>query len=161
MNNSPSRLVNRPWLLCIIGAAVWCWVLLAVAQERHERNGVVLYWGLVPAAIVSQQHALDEMHGGLPPGGGKINHLVLALFEAKSGRRIDDAVIRAQLTEPGIVDPPARYVPPMVVNGVASYGQLFGMAYGGPYRFRIFVKLPERRDEIEFSVVASAQLVPR
>jgi len=101
------------------------------------------------------------MHGGRPPGGGKVNHLVLALFEAKSGRRIVDAVIRAQLSEPGIVDPPARYVPPMAVNGVASYGQLFGMVYGGPYRFRIFVKLPDRPDEIEFSLSASAQLAPR
>lgn len=159
--NTPPRFVKRAWITCILGVALWGWTLVAAAQERQERAGVVLYWGLVPAAIVSQQHAVEELHGGRPPGGGKINHLVLALFDAKSGRRIDDAVIRAQLTEPGIVDPPPRYVPPMPMNGVSSYGQLFGMVYEGPYRFRIFVKLPDRRDEIEFSVGASPQLAPR
>lgn len=155
MKNSHGR------MLCLLGLALWGWTLLAFAQERQERDGVVLFWGLVPAAIVSQQHALEELHGGRPPGGGKINHLVLALFDARSGRRIDDAVVRAQLSEPGIVDAPARYVPPMLVNGVASYGQLFGMVQEGPYRFRVFVKLTDRREDVEFSLVASPQLAPR
>lgn len=148
-------------MLCILGLALWGWTLLAFAQERQERDGVVLFWGLVPAAIGSQQHALEELHGGRPPGGGKINHLVLALFDAKSGRPIDDAVVRAQLSESGIVDAPARYVAPMLVNGVASYGQLFGMVHGGPYRFRVFVKLMDRREDVESPLVASPQLAPR
>ena len=43
---------------------------LALAQARQERDGVVLYWGLVPAEVVSQQHAQDAMHGGAPKNGG-------------------------------------------------------------------------------------------
>lgn len=131
----------------------------ASAQGRIERDGVVLYLGLVPEAIVSQQHAIGELHGGRPPGGGKINHLVLALFDARSGSRIDNAVVRAQLSESGVVDGPPKYVPPMPVNGVGSYGQLFGMVGDGPYRFRILVKPNDRKDEIEFNVIAPAQLV--
>lgn len=131
------------------------------AEARMEREGVVLYWGLVPAAIVSQQHAIDELHGGPQAGGGKVNHLVLALFDARTGRRIDDAVIRAQLTEPGIVDAPPRYVPPMLVNGVGSYGQLFGMVHDGPYSFRIAVRLQDRPAEIEFTVMVSPRLGER
>ena len=131
------------------------------AQGRLERDGVVLYLGLVPEAIVSQQHAISELHGGRPAGGGKINHLVLALFDSASGRRIDDAIVRAQLSETGVVDEPPKYVPPMPVNGLGSYGQLFGMVHDGPYRFRIFVKLQDRQDEIEFNVTASAQLTSR
>jgi hypothetical protein len=130
----------------------------AAAQERLERGGVVLYFGLVPEAIVSQQHAISELHGGRPAGGGKINHLVLVLFDAKTGRRIDDAVVRAQLSETGIVDEPFKYVVPMPVNGVGSYGQLFGMVHDGPYRFKILVKPPASQNEIEFNVTASIQL---
>lgn len=130
----------------------------AAGEERIEKDGVVLYWGLVPEAIVSQQHAIDDLHGGRPPGGGKINHLVLALFDARTGARIDDAIVRAQLSETGIAQEPAKYVPPMPVNGVGSYGQLFGMVHDGPYRFKVFVKLHERTHEIEYDFTAGQQL---
>ena len=73
---------------------------LARAQARLEREGVVLYWGLVPAAVVSQKHALEEMHGVVPRDGGQNHHLVVALF-ARDGARIADAVVRAQLSEIG------------------------------------------------------------
>ncbi len=125
----------------------------AQVQARLEREGVVLYWGLVPAAVVSQKHALEEMHGIVPKDGGQNHHLVVALFR-RDGARIADAVVRAQLSEIGIVDAPPKYLTPMSVDGQASYGQLFSTAKDGPYRFRVFVKLPERDSEIEFAISA-------
>ncbi len=122
----------------------------ALAQSRMERAGVTLYWGLVPAAVVSDKHAMSDLHGGPPKGGGEIHHLVVALYDSASGRRIEDAVVRAQLSEIGIVDEPAKYLPPMKVNDQASFGQLFGVAKEGPYQFRLWVRLPSRTDEIEF-----------
>ena len=151
-----SLLTRRAALSVLALAAVA--VPLARAQERVERDGLVLYWGLVPEAIVSQQHALSELHGGRPAGGGKVYHLVLALFDAATGRRIEDAVIRAQLSESGVVAEAPKYVPPMSVNGVESYGQLFGMVHDGPYRFRISIQVPRQRRETEFVIQASPQL---
>lgn len=150
-------LASRAAAACVLSFAAMG-AFSAHAQERVEREGLVLYWGLVPEAIVSQQHALSELHGGRPLGGGKVNHLVLALFDAKAGKRIDDAVIRAQLSEPGIVDGPPKYVPAMPINGVSSYGQLFGMVHDGPYRFRISVQVPGRPQETEFAIQAAPQL---
>lgn len=72
----------------------------------------------------------------------------------KSGIRIEDAVVRAQLSESGIVNAPPKYLTPMNMNGQTTYGQLFSTARSGPYRFRIFVKLPSRATEIEFAVSA-------
>lgn len=126
---------------------------ITLAQARLEREGVVLYWGLVPVAIVSQKHALDDMHGVVPNDGGQIHHLVAALFNA-DGKRIEDAVVRAQLNESGIVDGPPKYLTPMSVDGQMTYGQVFSTAKNGPYRFRVFVKLPNRGSEIEFAVSA-------
>ncbi len=125
------------------------------AQARLEREGVVLYWGFVPAAIVSQKHAMDDMHGSVPKDGGQVHHLVVALFNA-DGKRIEDAVVRAQLSETGIVDAPPKYLTPMTIDGQASYGQLFSTVRSGsgPYRFRVLVKLPSRPAEIEFAVSA-------
>jgi len=126
---------------------------LAFAQARLEREGVVLYWGLVPAAVASQKHALDEMHGVVPKDGGQNHHLVVALF-ARDGTRIAHAVVRAQLSEIGIVDAPPKVLTPMAVDGLASYGQVFSTAKDGPYRFRVFVKLTDRAHEIEFAISA-------
>lgn len=149
-----TRLILFAWTLTMGLLLPWG----AQAQERVERDGVVLYWGLVPAALVSQQHALQEMHGGPPPGGGKLNHLVVALFDSASGRRLDDAIVRAQLIETSIADAPAKYLTPMAINGLASYGQVFGMVHEGPYRFRIVVELPARSKKIEYDITAASQL---
>ena len=53
-------------------SATTAWLLLllttmlspALAQSRLERSGVTLYWGLVPAAVVADKHALADLHGG-------------------------------------------------------------------------------------------------
>lgn len=138
---------------------LWVGFLLALvasvasAQARQEREGVQLYWGLVPAAVVSQKHALEEMHGAIPKDGGQNHHLVIALFR-RDGTRIADAVVRAQLSEVGIVDAPPKYLTAMVIDGQASYGQVFSTAKDGPYRFRAWVKLPDRSSEIEFAISA-------
>lgn len=128
-------------------------ITLAQAQARLEREGVVLYWGLVPAAVVSQKHALEDMHGIVPKDGGQVHHLVVALFNS-NGTRIEDAVVRAQLSETGIVDVPPKYLTPMSVDGQMTYGHLFSTVRGGPYRFRVLVKLTSRAAEIEFAVSA-------
>lgn len=126
------------------------------AQTKLDREGVTLYWGLVPAAVVAKQHDIDQLHGGPPKGGGQVHHLVIALFESATGRRIENAVVRAQLSETGFVDAPAKYVPPMTVDGQMTYGQLFSVAKEGPYQFRVFVKIPDRAREIEYSFSASS-----
>jgi hypothetical protein len=66
----PSRVHWRLVRVC----AIYVLAMLAagaMAQPRLERNGIALYWGLVPAAVVSQRHAIEDLHGGLPIGGGK------------------------------------------------------------------------------------------
>lgn len=154
------RTIPLPTQCWRLAATAWLLLLLAtlpspaLAQSRLERSGVTLYWGLVPAAVVAEKHALADLHGGPPKGGGQVHHLVVALYDSASGRRIEDAVVRAQLSETGIVDEPPKYLPPMKVNDQASYGQVFGVAKDGPYRFRLWVRLPQRTDEIEFAVQA-------
>jgi hypothetical protein len=84
----------------------------------------------------------------------KVNHLVVALFDAKTGRRIDQAIVRTQLSKSGVVDGPAKYLPLMTINDQASFGQLFGMVGNGPYGFRVTVELPGFPREIEFFISA-------
>jgi hypothetical protein len=147
-----------PWIRSKLGV-LFAMLLLAMAptmalgQARQVREGVTLYWGLVPAAVVAEKHALEDMHGAVPRDGGQTHHLVIALFDA-NGKRIVDAVVQAQLHEIGIVDAPRKYLTPMIINGQASYGQLFSTVKDGPYQFRLLVKLPKRAAGIEFAVSA-------
>jgi hypothetical protein len=147
-----------PWIRCKL-VGLFATLLLAIAptlalaQARQVREGVTLYLGLVPAAVVAEKHALEDMHGAVPRGGGQNHHLVIALFDA-DGKRIVDAVVQAQLHEIGIVDAPRKYLTPMIIDGQASYGQLFSTVKDGPYQFRLFVKLPKRAADVEFSVSA-------
>jgi hypothetical protein len=149
------RIIPLPIACRRFAAATWLLLLTtmlspSLAQSRLEHSGITLYWGLVPAAVVADKHALAELHGGPPKGGGQVHHLVVALYDSATGRRIEDAVVRAQLSETGIVDEPTKYLLPMKVNDQASYGQVFGVAKDGPYRFRVWVRPPWRTDEIEF-----------
>ena len=121
-----------------------------------------MYWGLVPAAVVSDKHALDQLHGGGPKGGGQVHHLVVALFDSNTGTRIENAVVRAQLSETGVVDAPPKYLLPMAIDGRMSFGQLFSVVKEGPYRFKVFVKLADRTREIEYPIsVASPHVQTR
>lgn len=126
----------------------------AFAQARQDKEGITVYWGFVPAAVVSEKHDLAEMHGGIPGGGGQVHHLVVAVYDGANGRRIDNAVVRAQLSESGIVDEPPKYLTPMPINGQMSYGQVFSVAKAGPYRFRLWVRPPGRATDIEFAITA-------
>ena len=66
------RTIPLPATCRRLAAATWFLLLLAamlnpaLAQSRLERSGVTLYWGLVPAAVVADKHALAELHGGPP-----------------------------------------------------------------------------------------------
>ena len=122
------------------------------AEQRAERDGIVLFWGFVPEAIVSAEHSLETMHGVVPADGAQNHHLVAALFRKADGARIADAVVRAQLHEVGVADGAPKYLTVMTINGQASYGQLFSTAKAGPYRFRVLVRLPGRPDELEFLI---------
>jgi hypothetical protein len=155
MMNKPYRLRRRAWLAAVL-LPLLLWAAPSAAQSRIDKGGVTLYWGLVPAAVVAQKHSLEELHGGPSKAGGQVHHLVIALFDSGSGRRIDDAVVRAQLSEIGIADGAPKYLTPMKVNDQASYGQVFGVAKEGPYRFKVWVRLPSRQDDIEFAFSAGS-----
>jgi hypothetical protein len=159
-----SQARRRNWMGWLAGLLLplLLWSPVASAQSRIDKGGVTLYWGLVPAAMLAPSHPVDDLHGGPPKTGGQVHHLVVALFDSASGRRIDDAVVRAQLSEVGLVDEAPKYLVPMRVNEQASYGQVFGVAKEGPYRFKAWVRLPRAAQDIEFTFSAwSSHLTER
>lgn len=135
------RVGHRPALRMAACAAV---VVLSpaayAAGDYRSVGGYAIYLGVVPAAI-AQGHPPDHperrMHGGAPRGRGQ-HHVMVAVFDAASGARIDDAVVTAKVGEPGLA-PVQKRLEPMRIAGAMSYGNYFALPPPGPYRIEVHI----------------------
>lgn len=113
-----------------------------VAAGGHQQvvDGVAIYFGMMPAEVVRghpREHPETGMHGGVPAGE---NHLVIALFNEKTGERITGAEITATIT--GAERKIEKKLEPMVIAGTTTYGNYFYLTGSGPYRIDLAIRLP-------------------
>lgn len=138
MKNRTCRAVSG-WLGGLLALAV----IAPLEAQPHQQvvDGIAIYFGVVPAQVVrghGPEHAERQMHDGVPAGE---NHIVIALFDAKSGNRITDADVTARVAGKGSPATEKR-LEPMEIAGAMSYGGYFYMAGAGPYRIEVRVRLP-------------------
>lgn len=101
-------------------------------------DGVAIYIGVMPAEMVKghpRTHSEGVMHGGVPAGKNRF-HLVAALFDEASGKRISGAGIKARVSEFGLAGQEKK-LDPMVIAGAVTYGNYFAMPNPGPYRIHL------------------------
>lgn len=134
------------------GAFAGCLALAAAAaaapgfDNRQVVKGIAIYPGVLPATSAKAPPTFDtEMHGGTPQWGDQ-HHVVVALFDAPSGRRITDAEVRAAVAStrlPGKrVSGPQKQLELMPLGGTPSYGNYINMPAPGPYRIDLEVRRP-------------------
>lgn len=109
------------------------------------RSGdLVAYVGIVPAAVARARMAVDATPAHAPTvAGPDAHHLVVALFDAASGARIEQAGVVA------IHRPPRgmaveRRLTPMRTGEVVSFGAEFAISRGAGHRFDVEVTRPDR-----------------
>ena len=138
--------VTRPrWLLA--GLLLLVSATVAAGGYRQVVDGVAVYFGIVPAELVRghpPEHPEGQMHGGVPVGE---NHIMVALFDDKTGERITRAEITATITGPGNFKAEKK-LEPMIIAGAASYGNYFAMPGSGPYRIALRIRMPGIGHEI-------------
>ena len=120
----------------------------AVDGYRRVVDGVVVYFGMMPAELVRghpQEHPEGQMHGGVPIGE---NHIMVALFEDKTGKRITRAEVAATITGPGNFKAEKK-LEPMIIAGAATFGNYFTMPGSGPYRIALRIRTPGIGHDIE------------
>lgn len=139
--------VTRPgWLLA--GLLLVASATAAAGGYSQVVDGVALYFGMMPAELVRghpREHPESEMHGGVPAGE---NHLVIALFNDKTGERITRAEITATITGPDRFKAEKK-LESMVVAGAATFGNYFTMPGPGPYRIALRIRTPGIGHDIE------------
>jgi hypothetical protein len=126
-------------------------VVSATAAESSYRqivDGVAVYFGMMPAELVRghpQEHPEGLMHGGVPVGE---NHIMVALFDDRTGARITRAKVSATITGPDRLKL-TKKLEPMTIAGSATYGNYFSMPGPGPYRIVLHIQVPDARQSIE------------
>lgn len=113
----------------------------ADASQHKVVDGVAIYIGVLPAEMVKghpRTHSEGVMHDGVPAGKNRY-HLVVALFDDTSGKRISGAGIKARVTEFGLPGQEKK-LGPMVIAGTVTYGNYFAMPNPGPYRINLEIR---------------------
>jgi len=141
-------IARRRWVV-ISGVLLAAASVVASAASTHEKvvDGVAIYFGIVPSGIVRghpREHPESEMHGGVPAGE---SHLMVALFDDKTGRRIENATVDARVTGERGLDL-KKPLEAMVVAGKLTYGNYFRLLGAGPYRIEIRIRHPGASREI-------------
>ena len=104
-------------------------------------DGIDVYLGIMPAEITQGHPARlagmkeHETH----------YHLLIAVFDARTGKRITDAEVRASVVEPGGASAQGRNLEPMRIMEAPTYGNYFRMSGPGKYRLRFDVRIPARK----------------
>ena len=128
--------------------------LLAVGQAITAESGgyqvvggVGVYLGVLPSEMLKDRAKAGRettMHGG-PAGGEHEHHVLVALFDARTGERITDADVQATVREIGLGGRTKR-LEAMPMAEALTYGNYFQMRTRGRRRSSMTTKdrlLPE------------------
>jgi len=134
----------------VVSLAVLCSTVAQAGPMNKTVGGITFYLGVMPAEIVRGHpsgHPESTMHGSPPKGAGS-RHLVVALFDAKTGERIVDASVSARVEQVGLAAE-QKDLEPMQIAGTLTYGNFYLMQGGGIYKIRIVVKMKGTSNRIE------------
>jgi len=124
----------------------------AYASHPHQYqvvNGIAVYLTIMPAEMLRghpKEHLESEMHSQSRIEGTNQHHIVVSLFNAKSGERLKDAAINVKVS--GInFNGPVRQLELMIMSGIRSYGHFFNMPLAGAYQVELEIQTAET-DEV-------------
>jgi len=120
------------------------------AGDSQTVGNVEIYLGLMPAEMIRghpPQHTESSMHGGVSAASGDY-HVLIALFDARNGKRITGARVSARVSEIGLSGQ-EKPLQPMQIAGTETYGNYFSMAGNGPFRIDIVIRLPGESQDIK------------
>lgn len=131
--------------------------LADLVNESRQAGGMTFYLGVVPAEIVQGHppgHAERDMHKG-PPSGASKYHVMVAIFDAKTGERVTDAEVRARVESVGLMQGQEKALEPMPIANAVTYGNFFDMSGRGTFRINLRVRRPgkDRPVEVRFEHV--------
>ena len=117
----------------------------AMAQDHKVVDGITIYLGVAPGSAIAP--AERRMHGGIPPAPSQF-HVMVALFDATSGQRITDAVVRARVSGDAGTSR-EEVLEPMPPAESITYGNYFTMPEPGTYKVLLGIYRPSLSHVVE------------
>jgi len=138
--------------LMLISMAIFHSVAAAAdAPENFQVvNGIAIYMGVMPAQIIQghpDEHPEHKMHGGIPAKGHR-DHVVVALFDDATGKRIENAEVTGSVMEIGSGSKKKK-LEPMKIAGTITYGNYFDMPDNNIYHIKVHIHLPGIKGVVE------------
>jgi len=127
-----------PSLMLAVSLAMAALTAAADTDRYQVVDGVAIYLGLMPSEMVlghPRQFPEKEMHGSIPQGKDRY-HVVIALFDDATGKRIGGAQVIATVSESGSVGQ-RKALEPMNIHNTRTYGNWFVLSGHGPYRIHL------------------------
>jgi cytochrome c5 len=112
-------------------------------------DGTVVYFGSIPADVIQRNpKQYPAKSYGVPPMGPDQYYVTIALFDAASGKRIPDAVVRARISRASSAGPEKALEPASPMES-RTYGNYFAMAGNGPFEVAVHIKRSETTGMVE------------
>jgi hypothetical protein len=110
----------------------------ASAQDHAVVDGIRIYLGVAPASAVSP--AERRMHGGVPDAPDQY-HVMVALYDDASGKRITDATVRARVSGAEGTSR-EKELESMPGGESTTYGNWFALPQHGAYKVILDIYRP-------------------
>ena len=117
----------------VVAAFAW---MTANAQQVRAVEGLTVNFGIVPANVALGAAGHSEAHPAHPPPGSQ--HLLITLDDMKSGKRIGDADVSIEVTNPEgrVENKPLLHTQ---AGGLPDYSELFVFGSAGKYSIRVII----------------------
>jgi hypothetical protein len=126
------------WYLFAAAVAAVTLAWPAAAQQSKTAGGLVVNFGIMTAEQALRADGHRDAHPLHPPSGSQ--HLLITLDDEKSGKRISDAEVAIELTDPrGHVE--KKPLLHTQAGGLPDYSELFVFSWSGDYAIRVVVTL--------------------
>lgn len=126
----------------------------SAAEENYQvAHGLAVYLGVIPASIVrghQEWHPEGAMHGGAPRGRYQY-HIVVAVFDAKTGARVEKAQVTANVSGLGHVGAQNIELESMLIAGTVTYGNFVELSGNDRYDIKLDIAVPEREPPARFN----------
>jgi len=143
--------VKTFWKAAFVLVSVALFHSAAAAADAPDRfqvvDGVAIYLGVVPAQMIQghpKEHLESEMHGGVPIKDHR-DHVVVALFEDTTGKRIEDAQVTGSVMELGLAAQNKKFEA-MEIADTITYGNYFDMPSKQTYHIKLRIRRPGKQD---------------
>ena len=129
-------------LIAFLALTFFAFPAAAATEYEKHLGGLAVYLGVVPAELLrGKADDGTSMHAGLPSGSGS-HHVLISIFDDRTGRQVEDAMVEARVGSPGHLSETTRVLEPMKIGPTTTYGNFFPMTAPGPFIVRVWIRRP-------------------